>query len=43
MKEFHNLVLQTGSVPLTVLGQVVDDYIASTMGTPQDGQLGAHH
>lgn len=36
MKEFHNLVLQTGSVPLAVLGQVVDGYIASAMATPRD-------
>ena len=43
MKEFHNLVLQTGSVPLNVLDQVVDDYIASTIGTQQVGQSGGHH
>ncbi len=27
IKEFHNLVLQTGNVPLAVLEQVVDEYI----------------
>jgi uncharacterized protein (DUF885 family) len=31
MKEFHNLVLRTGTVPLAVLSQVVDDYIAATL------------
>jgi uncharacterized protein (DUF885 family) len=30
MKEFHNVILRTGNVPLTVLGQVIDDYIATT-------------
>jgi uncharacterized protein (DUF885 family) len=30
MKEFHNVVLRTGNVPLSVLGQVIDDYIAAT-------------
>ena len=29
IKEFHNLVLRTGDVPLEVLGQQVDDWIAS--------------
>jgi uncharacterized protein (DUF885 family) len=29
MKEFHNVVLRTGNVPLSVLGQVIDDYIAA--------------
>ncbi len=29
LKEFHNLVLRTGTVPLAVLEQVVDDFIAS--------------
>ena len=28
LKEFHNVVLQTGNVPLAVLEQVIDDYIA---------------
>lgn len=28
IKEFHNLVLQTGNVPLAVLEQVIDDHIA---------------
>jgi uncharacterized protein (DUF885 family) len=28
MKEFHNAVLRTGSVPLDVLGQAIDDWIA---------------
>ncbi|MDB6165411.1 MAG: hypothetical protein JWQ83_551, partial [Lacunisphaera sp.] len=27
-KEFHNLVLQTGNVPLAVLEQVVDNWVA---------------
>lgn len=29
LKEFHNTVLQTGNVPLAVLEQVTDDYIAA--------------
>jgi uncharacterized protein (DUF885 family) len=29
IKEFHNVLLRTGEVPLTVLAQVVDEYIAS--------------
>ena len=30
IKQFHNLVLQTGNVPLAVLAQVIDDWIAAT-------------
>ncbi len=29
LKEFHNVVLQTGNVPLAVLEQVIDDHIAA--------------
>lgn len=29
LKEFHNVVLQTGNVPLAVLEQVIDSYIAA--------------
>jgi uncharacterized protein (DUF885 family) len=29
LKEFHNVVLRAGNVPLPVLEQVIDDYIAS--------------
>lgn len=29
LKEFHNVVLRTGGVPLAVLEQVIDDYIAA--------------
>jgi uncharacterized protein (DUF885 family) len=29
LKEFHNLLLRTGSVPLGVLNQVVEDYVQS--------------
>ncbi len=28
IKEFHNVVLRTGNVPLAVLESVIDDYIA---------------
>jgi uncharacterized protein (DUF885 family) len=28
MMEFHNVVPRTGVVPLDVLGQVIDDWIA---------------
>lgn len=31
MKQFHNLLLRTGTVPLMVLGQVVDADIAATL------------
>jgi uncharacterized protein (DUF885 family) len=31
LKEFHNLLLRTGTVPLAVLGQVVDVDIATTL------------
>jgi len=30
LKEFHNVVLRTGSVPLAVLEQVIDDWIAAS-------------
>ncbi|MDI1337328.1 MAG: DUF885 domain-containing protein [Lacunisphaera sp.] len=30
IKKFHNLVLQTGNVPLAVLGQAVDNWLATT-------------
>ena len=29
LKEFHNVVLGNGSVPLEILERMVDDYIAS--------------
>ena len=28
LKEFHNVVLRTGNVPLAVLEQVIDEYVA---------------
>ena len=28
LKEFHNVVLSNGSLPLVILERVVDDYIA---------------
>ena len=30
LKEFHNVVLRTGTVPLSVLEQVIDDWIATS-------------
>ena len=30
LKEFHNVILRTGNVPLAVLETVIDDYIAGT-------------
>jgi uncharacterized protein (DUF885 family) len=33
LKEFHNVVLRAGNVPLPVLEQVIDGYIASAGGT----------
>jgi len=32
LKEFHNVVLRTGNVPLAVLAQAIDDYIAGARG-----------
>jgi uncharacterized protein (DUF885 family) len=32
LKEFHNVVLRAGNVPLAVLEQVIDDYIAAAKG-----------
>ncbi len=34
LKEFHNAVLRAGNVPLPVLEQVIDDYIAATQAQP---------
>ena len=34
LKEFHNAVLRAGTVPLAVLENVVDDYIAATLASP---------
>lgn len=34
IKKFHNLVLQTGNVPLAVLEQVVDEWIATAQAQP---------
>jgi uncharacterized protein (DUF885 family) len=30
IRDFHSAVLDHGSVPLTVLGQIVEDWVAST-------------
>jgi uncharacterized protein (DUF885 family) len=32
LKEFHNVVLTNGSMPLDILERVVDDYIETKMG-----------
>ena len=29
IKEFHNVLLRTGTVPLAILGEVVDDWIVT--------------
>jgi uncharacterized protein (DUF885 family) len=34
IKQFHNVVLQTGNVPLAVLEQVIDGWIATTKAAP---------
>ncbi len=34
LKEFHNVVLRTGSVPLAVLEQVIDGWIAAAQAKP---------
>ncbi len=36
LREFHNLILSNGAMPLTVLEQVVDDYIAEALASPSD-------
>ncbi|HUV06603.1 MAG TPA: DUF885 domain-containing protein, partial [Spirochaetia bacterium] len=33
LKDFHDVLLKNGSMPLNVLEQIVDDYIASTLKT----------
>jgi uncharacterized protein (DUF885 family) len=35
LKEFHNVVLRTGTVPLDVLGQVIDEWIVREKGGAQ--------
>ncbi|HEX4619293.1 MAG TPA: DUF885 domain-containing protein [Steroidobacteraceae bacterium] len=34
LKDFHSVVLENGGVPLTLLEQLVDEWIAHTRGTP---------
>ncbi len=34
LKQFHNVVLQTGNVPLAVLEQVIDGWVATTKAAP---------
>jgi hypothetical protein len=34
MKEFHNVVLRAGTVPLTVLEHVIDNWIVSANTLP---------
>ena len=34
IKEFHNAILRAGSVPLAVLEQVIDDWVATTQAQP---------
>jgi len=31
LKEFHNVVLKNGAVPLAILEEIIDDYIAKTL------------
>ncbi len=33
IREFHNLVIGSGAVPLAILEQVVDEYIAVSLGS----------
>jgi uncharacterized protein (DUF885 family) len=42
LKEFHNVVLRAGNVPLAVLEQVIDDYIAAggaTIAAPVNAKI----
>jgi uncharacterized protein (DUF885 family) len=34
LKDFHTVILENGGVPLTLLEQLVDEWIARTRGTP---------
>jgi uncharacterized protein (DUF885 family) len=34
LKDFHRVILENGGVPLTLLEQLVDEWIARTRGTP---------
>jgi len=34
LKDFHSVILENGGVPLTLLEQLVDEWIARTRGTP---------
>jgi len=34
LKDFHTVILENGGVPLTLLGQLVDEWIARTRGAP---------
>jgi len=34
LKDFHTVILENGSVPLTLLEQLVDEWIARTRGAP---------
>jgi uncharacterized protein (DUF885 family) len=33
IKEFHNIVIGNGAVPLEILEQLVDEYIAENQGS----------
>jgi uncharacterized protein (DUF885 family) len=32
LKEFHNVVLKNGTVPLDIFDELIDDYIGITLG-----------
>jgi uncharacterized protein (DUF885 family) len=34
LKEFHAVILENGGVPLTLLGQLVDEWITRVRSTP---------
>lgn len=36
LREFHNLILSNGAMPLTILEQVVGEYIAESLESPED-------
>jgi uncharacterized protein (DUF885 family) len=43
IRAFHNFVLQTGAVPLSVLSAVADDWIESQMGHRETGSRVVKH
>jgi uncharacterized protein (DUF885 family) len=39
LRDFHDVVLKNGAVPLDILERIIDDYIKSTLVSEQGGTL----